>query len=402
MRALGLLLAITTCGLTALSMSACSKDAGSAGEDTPPPAPAPAPTQTGEPPPKTTTPPAAGYDFAALDTELFGGKWQTEGLVVLHEGKVVHEKYAAGYDANKRHITYSASKSIGSALVGIAVADGVLKLEDSVCKYVSPPAGADPTLCDTTIEHLVQMRSGLKWTEAYDNPTLSNVLPMLYGDEPDMGEYAARQPRAANAGEKWSYSSGDANLLARALRGALAGKDMRTWAKEKLFDPAGMTSAIFEADRSGSLVFSSSCFMTPRDMARFGQLYLDDGMNGTTRVLASSWVKYTHTPAPPVAMPVARTPGAAPGDTGGSYGASFWLNATSPTAAANTLAYPQVPADAYSAEGHWGQKIFIVPSRRLVVARVGNDRLPVFDPGPAVGAAVKVIDAVVAAKGASK
>lgn len=350
-------------------------------------------------PPANDAAPAPTYDFSALEQYLFGAKWVSEGVVVQHEGKIVYEKYAAGFDDKKRHITYSVSKSVGSALVGIAVNEGILKLDESICTYVPAPQGADATFCETKVEHVLQMRSGLQWQESYDNPNKSNVLPMLYGDEPDMGLYVARQPRANKAGEKWLYSSGDANLLALALKNALAGKDMRAWAKEKLFDPAGLTSVFFEVDRSGTLVFSSSCFMSVRDMAKLGQLYLDDGMNGATRVLPSSWITYTHTPAPPVATPTPRTPGAAPGDTGGSYGAAFWLNAAKPDAPADTLAYPDTPTDMYSAEGHWGQKIFIVPSRRLVVARVGNDRDPVFDSGPMMQKAVAAVDAVIAAKG---
>ncbi|CAN5915039.1 serine hydrolase [soil metagenome] len=335
------------------------------------------------------------YDFKDLEAYLFAGKWKTEGAVVMRDGKVVYEKYAAGFDATKRHITYSVSKSFGSALVGIAVADGVLKLEDSVCKYVPAPSGADPTYCDTTIEHLVQMRSGLKWAEEYESdPTTSNVLPMLYGDEPDMGEYVARLPRLAKAGEKWSYSSGDANLLARALRSALAGKNMREWASEKLFNPAKLTSAIFEADRSGTLFFSSSAFLTPRDMALFGQLYLDGGMAGATRVLPADWVKYTATPAPPVAQPVPRTAGG-----GGSYGAAFWLNAATPTAAVDTLEMPHAPVDMFSAEGHWGQSIHILPSKKMIVVRVGNDRDPTFDRDPMIQAAVAAVDAATAGGG---
>jgi CubicO group peptidase (beta-lactamase class C family) len=335
------------------------------------------------------------YDFKALEAYAFDGKWKTEGVVVMRDGQLVYEKYAAGFDATKRHITYSVSKSFGSALVGIAVADGVLKLEDTVCKYVPAPTGADPTYCETTIEHLLQMRSGLKWAEEYeDDPTTSNVLPMLYGDEPDMGAYVALRPRLAKSGEKWSYSSGDSNLLARALRSALAGKNMREWANEKLFKPAKLTSAIFEADRSGTLVFSSSIYLTPQDMARFGQLYLDDGMSGTTRVLSSDWVKYTAKPAPPVAQPTPRTAGG-----GGSYGAAFWLNAATPTAPVDTLEMPHAPVDMYSAEGHWGQSIHIIPSKKMVVVRVGNDRGPNFDRDPMIAAAVAAVDAATAGGG---
>ena len=356
---------------------------------------------TSSSPPSSSPPDAGGsgdasvaYDFSALHNELFGGSWQTEGVVVLHNGQIVYEEYAAGFMPTMRHITYSVSKSIGSALAGIAVDQGLFKLSDSVCTYVPAPMGADPKFCDTTVEHVLRMSSGLKWIEDYGaDPQASNVLQMLYGNQSDMGGYVATQPRAAPAGSVWNYSSGDANLLARVLRAALKGQDSRAWAKSKLFDPAGLSSAVFEEDRSGTLVFSSSCFMTPRDMAKFGQLYLDDGMSGGTRVLPMGWVAYTTTPAPPVAQPTPRVPDAGPGNSGGSYGAAFWLNAATPTASADTLLYPQAPVDAYSAEGHYGQKIFIVPSRHLVVARVGNDRNPLFDPGPMVGKAVAAIDA---------
>lgn len=365
----------TACAMTLGVLPACSKDTPS---DTAPPVDG-----------GTGDAATASYDFKGLEALMFAGKWKTEGLVVMKDGQVIYEKYAAGFDAKKRHITYSVSKSIGSALVGIAVTDGVLKLEDSVCKYVPAPSGADPTYCDTTIEHLLQMRSGLKWAEEYESdPTTSNVLPMLYGDEPDMGDYVAHRPRLGKAGETWSYSSGDSNLLSRALRGALAGKDMRAWANEKLFVPAKLTSAIFESDRSGTLVFSSACFMSPQDMAKFGQLYLDDGMSGTTRVLSSAWIKYTATPAPPVAQP---TPRATTG--GGSYGAAFWLNAATPTAAVDTLEMPHAPVDMYSAEGHWGQSVSIIPSKKMIVVRTGNDRDPVFERDEMIGAAVAAVDA---------
>ncbi len=195
------------------------------------------------------------FDLAAFDQQLFGaGAANTEGAVVQVDGKVVYERYAAGYDATNRHLTYSVSKSVGSALIGIAVEQGVLALADSACRYVPPPSGADPTLCETTVLDLLQMTSGLKWDESYDDPTVSNVLPMLYGNEPDMGLYVASRPREWKAGSKWRYSSGDSNLLARALRGALGDKDMRAWATEHLFAPVGLTSALVESDRAGTLV----------------------------------------------------------------------------------------------------------------------------------------------------
>jgi CubicO group peptidase (beta-lactamase class C family) len=354
----------------------------------------PATTPDADAPPVADSAPApVTYDFSAVHDYLFAGSWKTEGVLVLYKGQTVYEEYAAGYTATNRHITYSVSKSFGSALIGIAIHDGLLQLTDSVCKYVPAPAGADPTLCDTTVDHLLHMTSGLDWAEDYGtDPTTSNILEMVYGYQSDMGGYVMKRPRKAAPNTVWSYSSGDSNLLARVLRGALAGKDERAWAKEKLFDPAGLTSAVFEADRTGTLVFSSSLFMTPRDMAKFGQLYLDDGMQNGTRILPDGWVKYTTVPAAPVATPAPRNPDA--GDArsgGGSYGAAFWLNSATPTATPDTFELPDAPVDTYSAEGHWGQLISIVPSQKVVVVRVGNDRNDIFDANPLIAKSLAAI-----------
>lgn len=366
------------CGALALGVGACGSAA--TAESATPPSADPSPLD------------APPIDFAAFERTVLDGVAHTEGVVVQHEGKVVYEKYDAGYDANKRHLAYSVSKSVGSALVGIAVEDGLLRLDDSVCKHVTPQAGADPALCETTIRDLLHMSSGLAWSESYDNPAISNALPMLYGDEGDMGAYVALRARAARTGTRWAYSSGDSNLLARALRGALGGEDMRAWANERLFAPAGITSALFESDRSGTLVFSSGLYMTPRDMARFGQLYLDDGRVGGKQVLSSSWVAFSKTAAPSVATPQVRT-GTALGERGGSYGAQFWLNAATAEAPLDTFTYPTAPRETFCAQGYWGQRICMVPSRKLVVVRVGNDRVGFYDVGPAVAAAVAAVDA---------
>ncbi len=335
--------------------------------------------------PDDPIPTAAGYDFSSMSQYLFADKWHTDAVVVWHQGKIVFEQYANGYRPRMRHIMYSASKSVGNALVGIAIGEGLMKREDSVCKYVPQAATSNAALCETTIDDLLHMSSGLKWAEEYESdPLTSNVIPMLYGHTPDMGAYVAARTRAAKAGTAWNYSSGDANLLALALKGALAGKDMRAYAKEKLFGPATIESAIFETDRAGTLVFSSSCFMTTRDMARFGEVYLEDGQLGGKRILPAGWVNYSKTPAAS-----ANTPKPA----GGAYGAQFWLNSTSTSTDPTTFEYKDGPGDAYAAEGHWGQKIVIIPSEKLVVARAGNDRAPVFEMGPMVERAVAAVRA---------
>ncbi len=333
------------------------------------------------------------YDWSALDAEEFSGAWKTEGLVVMVGGRVVHEKYGAGWTATMRHILYSATKSIGSALVGLAISDGLMKTSDSICTYVTPPDGGSPLLCAITIEDLLHMSSGFAWNEAYASadPTAENDLELLYGNQADMGLYTASQPVVADAGAVFNYSSGDADLLALAFKVALKGQDPRAYAQSKLFAPTGITTAIFEEDRSGTPIFSTDCFMTPRDFAKFGQLYLDDGMNGATRVLPAAWVAYSITPASSVATPTSRVLDAGPGP-GGSYGAQWWLNSASPTATSDTWEYPDEPVDGFSAEGHYGQKLIVIPSRQMIVARTGSDLVTTFAPDAMIGAAVAAVD----------
>jgi CubicO group peptidase (beta-lactamase class C family) len=164
--------------------------------------------------------------------------------------------------------------------------------------------------------------------------------------QPDTGAFAARSPLAAAPETVWSYSSGTSNLVARLVR----------YTNERLFDAAGMTSAFFEPDASGTPVGSSYVFATARDWARFGQLHLQDGVWNGRRVLPEGWVRYVTTPTP-----------AAPE---GIYGAHWWLNAGDPADPARRM-WPKVPRDAYAARGHSGQYVVVVPSAKLVVVRLG-------------------------------
>jgi CubicO group peptidase (beta-lactamase class C family) len=374
-------------GLVLAGASACSKSNGAS---------PPADASTSDGPSgivDATADASLTFDWTALDAEEFGGTWQTEGLIVMVGGQVVHEKYGPGWTASMPHILYSATKSIGSALVGIAIHDGLMKLTDSVCTYIAEPEGGAPELCNITIADLMHMSSGIQWVEDYsgNDPTQSNVLEMLYGNQTDMGAYTASLPFAADAGTAFNYSSGDANLLALAFKNALKGQDLRAYAQAKLFGPTGITSALCEEDRSGTIIFSTDCFLTPRDFAKFGQLYLDNGMSGTTQVLPPGWVTYSTTPAPTVATPTSRVDDAGPGP-GGSYGANWWLNSVSPTAPSDTWEYPDEPVDGYNAEGHYGQKLIVIPSRQMVIARTGADLVTTYDPDAMIGAAVAAVD----------
>jgi hypothetical protein len=156
----------------------------------------------------------------------------------------------------------------------------------------------------------------------------------------------------------WSYSSGTSNILARMLRDRFDRdlEKMVRWSRESFFDRAGMRSAVFEVDASGSFVGSSLLFASGRDWARFGQLHLQDGVWEGQRILPESWSRYVSAPTP-----------AAPE---GRYGAGWWLNAGDPADSAQRM-WPALPREAYAARGKSGQYVVIVPSAELVVVRLG-------------------------------
>jgi CubicO group peptidase (beta-lactamase class C family) len=246
------------------------------------------------------------------------------------------------------------TKGVINALTGILVREGKLSVKDEapVPEWQAP---GDPRR-HITLDHLLRMTSGLAFEEDYANP-LKDVTFMLLAT-PDMAAYAASKPLVAEPGSQWHYSSGTTNILARILRGAVGGADADYLAfpRQVLFDPIGMRSAVIELDTSGTFVGSSFMYATARDWARFGLLYLQDGMWKGVRVLPGGWVQYSRTPTP-----------ASPR---GAYGAHFWLTLR-PGSRGSGDSGSALPADAFHAVGHEGQFVTIIPSRNLVLVRLG-------------------------------
>jgi CubicO group peptidase (beta-lactamase class C family) len=278
---------------------------------------------------------------------------QTKAVVVVRDGRLVAERYAPGYGPDTLMQSWSMAKSVTFALVGVLVRDGRLDVHAPapVPEWRAPgdPRGA------ITLDELLRMSSGLSFDETY-GPT-NDVSRMLFL-APDMGAFAARFRLAARPDTVWSYSSGTANIVARIVRDAFHGDlaALVAYADRELFDPAGMTSARFEPDASGTPVGSSYVFMTARDWARFGELFRRDGVWEGRRILPAGWVRYATTPTP--AAPLGR------------YGALWWLNAGSP-GAPEQRPWPSIPTDVYAARGHSGQWVVVAPSAHLVVVRLG-------------------------------
>ena len=175
---------------------------------------------------------------------------ETRAVVVWHDGKLVAERYAPGYDRNTRFISWSMAKSVTGVLIGMLVSDGRLRLDDSVPIPLWQRPG-DPR-GEITLRQLLQMRSGLHHVEGGDPPYQSDEVRMLFLDgRDDMARYAEAQPLEYDAGSKWVYSTNTAVILADLAARVLAPggtPDMRRRAvleylHTRLFDPVGMRSA---------------------------------------------------------------------------------------------------------------------------------------------------------------
>jgi hypothetical protein len=201
------------------------------------------------------------------------------------------------------------------------------------------------------------MSSGLHFDEGMTSAS-TDVMRMLFRVT-NTAAYAARLPLEAKPGTRWKYSSGTTNILARAIRSAIRNdREYLAFPRRALFDAIGMHSAVIETDSSGTFVGSSFMYATARDWARFGMLYLQDGVWADRRVLPEGWVRYTTTPAP--------------ASSSGEYGAHFWLDV--PAEYRRTA--DDLPLDAFHAVGHEAQFITVIPSRELVIVRLGRTRYP--------------------------
>ncbi len=313
------------------------------------------------------------YTFQRTGDEKNRAGIRTDGVVVIHNGYLVFEEYARGYDKNRRHLVWSDTKSVLNAAIGVAVRQGKMNIADSAGRYV-PQLNTDEKKA-ITVNDLLQMSSGLFWDEGYESsPLKSLVIAMLYTrGRNDMGRFAAEQPVIFKPGERFYYSSGTSNILSLALKNALGEKDYEQYFWKEIFEPLGMRNVTMERDGSGIFVASSYMYVTPRDFAKFGYLYLNDGQWEKKRILPEGWVKYTVTMAPayystPMNDHLRKD----------NPGAHWWLNLGIPETG-QAPPWPKAPRDTFAASGHWGQFLFVIPSLDLVVVRTGDDRDGSFD-----------------------
>ena len=313
----------------------------------------------------TADPGAPTNALARAGDELFtlDGLGETRALLVYHGDNLAYERYAEGYDAKTRFVSWSMAKTVTAVMIGMLVADGQLRL-DAPAPVARWQRTGDPR-AEITLRHLLQMRSGLEHTEAGDPPWESGEVRMLFLDgRDDMADYATAQPLEAEPGEKFEYSSNTtvilADIAARALTDSndpeVRRKAVADYLEARLFAPLGMTSAVPEFDRSGTLIGGSLIHATARDWAKLGELLRNKGSYRGEQLVPRGWVEAMVEPSP-------KSP---------HYGLQTWLNRPLPEGEEHPLFPDRAPHSAFSLIGHMGQYVLVSPSQKLTVVRLGH------------------------------
>jgi CubicO group peptidase (beta-lactamase class C family) len=319
----------------------------------------------------TEAPLPRDVDRATLDlviTEAFAGQHElmgeTRAVVIIQDGRLVFERYGEGYTRATRLNSWSVAKSITHALVGAAVLQGRVAIDTPMG---NPHWRASDRRSAITWRDWLNMVDGLDYTETSENVAEAGNARMLFGEgRMDVARWAARRRLIRDPGAHWNYTSAGTILISDALtrvivpdpRDATDRRNrMRAWMQSSLFARIGMTP-IVEFDPQGTFYGSSLYWATARDFARFGYLYLRDGVWDGQRVLPAGWVDFARTPGPDTNTDI--------------YGAQWWLTPPHGTGRPErSLIIDNRMADAFSAQGHEGQIIVVVPSKDLVMVRLG-------------------------------
>ena len=296
---------------------------------------------------------------------------RTKAVVVVKDGKVIAERYAQGIGVQTPLLGFSMTKSVINALLGIMTQQGLVS--PSLPAPVPEWRAASDPRHEIEVEHLMRMTTGLALDETNSGFDPSSQMIYLHDD---MAGFAVNAPMIAPPGKRWAYSSATTQLLARIIRHAAGGPEQTlAFAWHELFNPLGMRDVTLEFDGVGTLQGSTYMLASARDWARFGLLYLGDGVVGGKRILHEDWVDFS---------------AAATLDT--DYGAGFWTNRSEHEHARGRVR-AGMPRDAFYASGDLGQRLVILPSQHMVVVRLGDSVAPDGD----IGGLTRLIREVIAA-----
>ena len=274
---------------------------------------------------------------------------RTKAVVVVRDGRVIAERYAPGIGVDTPLPSFSMTKSVVNALIGIMTEQGLTS--PSLPAPIPEWHGPNDPRREIEVGHLLKMATGLALDET-DSPF--NPSEQMFQHN-DMAGFAVQAPLIATPGTRWAYSSATTQILARIIRDAVGGPEQTlTYAWRELFNPLGMRNVTLAFDGSGTLQGANNMLASARDWARFGLLYLGDGKVGGKQLLHVDWVDYS---------------AAATLDT--DYGAGFWTNRSEHPNAKRRFKFG-IPRDAFYASGNLGQRCVIIPSQHMVVVRMGD------------------------------
>ena len=277
----------------------------------------------------------------------------TRAFLVVYGDRVIGERYAPGIPRDMPHLSWSQGKSITAALIGVLVEQGELSL-DQPAPIEAWSAPDDPRRA-ITIADLLHMSSGLDFNNfglgSEESLSTENHHFRIYFDGIHVFDHAVSFPLAVEPGTRWRYLNSDPLSLGRIVREIVEarGEDYHAFPWTALFDRIGIKNAVLETDAWGNFIMTGYDYLSARDWARFGLLHLRDGVWNGERLLPEGWAEFVSTPAP--------------ADESLGYGGLFWLNAGG--------RYDRVPADAYWAAGFMGQTTMVIPSRDVVIVRLG-------------------------------
>ena len=277
----------------------------------------------------------------------------TLSLLVVHRGRIIHERYAPGFDMTTRTRTWSTAKSIASTLVGMLVDDGKLALDEPLGYDFLPAdaSGRDPRSA-ITLRHVLNMSSGLAPVDNGGREyAIGSGLSYWAGASSVTG--ARSRALIREPGANWDYENYDTLLGVYAVKRALGSEQAYSeFPRRRLLDRIGMRNTLVSTDRFGDFVLSSQVYTNARDLARFGMLYLQGGVWNGERIISEEWIDFVRTPAPSTA------------ETGNFYGGQFWLVPDG---------RKDIPGSAYATSGNRGQFVVIVPTHDIVIVRRGLD-----------------------------
>jgi CubicO group peptidase (beta-lactamase class C family) len=278
----------------------------------------------------------------------------TLSLIIVHGDQIIHERYRDGVSFTTKTRTWSTAKSIGVTLIGMLVDQGLMALDEPLGIEWLPESRTpqhDPRN-EITLRNVLNMSSGL-YTVDNNNMEYATGSGLAYWAGASIVNGARSRGLIHEPGTYWDYENYDTILAVYAMKLALG--DPQTYLdfpKRALLDKLGMRNTFLSVDRFGDFVLSSQVYTTARDLARFGMLYLQNGVWQGERLISEDWIEFVRTPAPATA------------EIGNAYGGQWWLVPDNRT---------DVPRDAYSTSGNRGQYVIVVPSHNLVIVRRGLD-----------------------------